>query len=336
MKKSIQEKSDSLFSKFSPKRLDKRLSVFIICLLFSSLFWLLTVFSKEYTTNISFNACFLNLPADKILIKDLPTKIDIKIKASGFALLGVQYSAQNDTLFIDASNVKKHLSDQSTNDIYYLLLNNQLSLMAEQLGGSMKVEKIFPDTVTFVFDQKSQKIVPVKLNLTYSFAKQYQLNGKVKVIPSNIIIKGPKSVLDNINFLETKAHNIKNIESTKRHIVPLKYNVNEGVDYGINSVVAEIPVEKYTEAELMLPITIKNVPFGYVVKTFPSQVKVKFNVSLENYDLIKPTQFIVEANLAEVNNISNNRIKVRLVKQPDFISKAKIIDTQVEFIMRKL
>jgi hypothetical protein len=336
MKRTIQEKSDSLLTKFSPKRLDKRLSVFMICLLFSSLFWLLTVFSKEYTTNITFNACFLNLPADKILIKDLPSKIDIKIKAAGFALLGVQYSAKNDTLFIDASNVKKYLSDKSASEVYYLLLNNQLSLMAEQLGGSMKVEKIFPDTVTFVFDQKSQKIVPVKLNLTYSFAKQYQLNGKVKVIPSNIIIKGPKSVLDEIDFLETKQHNIKDIGSTKRHLIPLKSKSNQGVDFGIKAVVAEIPVEKYTEAEIMLPINIKNVPFGFVVKTFPSQVKIKYNVSLDNYDVVKPEQFIVEVNLSEINDISNNRIKVRLVKQPTIISKAKIIDPQVEFIMRKL
>jgi hypothetical protein len=36
----------------------------------------------------------------------------VKVKASGFSLLGVQYSAQNDTLFIDASNVKKHLNDK--------------------------------------------------------------------------------------------------------------------------------------------------------------------------------------------------------------------------------
>lgn len=336
MKKDIQEKRNSLLSKFSPKRLDKRLYVFIICLLFSTLFWLLTVFSKEYTTDISFNACFLNLPADKILIKDLPSKIAVKVKASGFSLLGVQYSAKNDTLFIDASNVKKHLSDNTTNEIYYLLLNNQLSLMAEQLGGRMKVEKIFPDTVTFVFDQKSQKIVPIKLNLSYSFAKQYQQNGKVKVIPSNIIIKGPKSVLDEINFLETEAKNINGIESTKRHIIPLQKNANQSVDYGIKSVVAEIPAEKFTEAELMLPITIKNVPFGYVVKTFPAQVKVKYNVSLQNYDLVKPEQFVVEANLAATNDINNNRIKVRLVKQPAQISKLKIINPHVEFIMRKL
>jgi hypothetical protein len=87
---------------------------------------------------------------------------------------------------------------------------------------------------------------------------------------------------------------------------------------------------------MMLPITIKNVPFGYVVKTFPSQIKIKYNVSLDNYDLIKQEQFVVEANLAEVNDINNNRIKVRLVKQPDMISKVKIIDPQVEFIMRKL
>jgi type II secretory pathway component PulC len=61
MKKAIKERSNPILERFSPKRLDKRLSVFIICLLFSSLFWLLTVFSKEYTTEISFNATFLKL-----------------------------------------------------------------------------------------------------------------------------------------------------------------------------------------------------------------------------------------------------------------------------------
>lgn len=336
MKKTVHDNSSKMLAKFSPKRLDKRLYVFIICLLFSSLFWLLTVFSKEYTANISFNACFLNLPSDKILIKDLPNKISVKIKASGFSLLGVQYSAKNDTLFIDASNLKKYITDKNTNEIYYLLLNNQLSLMAEQLGGSMKVEKIMPDTVTFVFDQKSQKIVPVKLNLTYSFSKQHQLNGKVKVIPSNIIIRGPKSVLDGIDFLETKPQNIKNIDNTKRHILPLKDNNRQGVDYGINSVVAEIPVEKYTEAELDLPIVVRNVPFGYVVKTFPASVKVKFNVSLNNYSSIKAENFVVEADLGSANDINNNRIKIKLVKQPVEVSKVKIINPQVEFIMRKL
>jgi len=52
--------------------------------------------------------------------------------------------------------------------------------------------------------------------------------------------------------------------------------------------------------------------------------------------LVKPEQFKVEANLAQTNDVSNNRIKVRLVEQPNFVSKAKIIDNQVEFIMRKL
>ncbi len=336
MKKTNSSQSNSLLSKFSPKRLDKRLSVFMICLLFSSMFWLLTVFSKEYTAEVSFNACFLNLPSDKILIKDLPSKVAVKIKASGFSLLGVQYSAKLDTLFIDASNVKKYLNDNNTNEIYYLLLNNQLSLMAEQLGGSMKVEKIYPDTVTFVFDQKAQKIVPVKLNLTYSFAKQYQLNGAVKIIPSRILIKGPKTLLNEIDFLETEAHQIAQIEATKKHIIPLKVSNNQSVDYGIASIVAEIPTEKYTEAEVVLPVQVKNVPFGYVVKTFPSQVKVKYNVSLQHYDLVKPEQFLIEANINEKIGISNNRIKLNLVKIPAIVSKAKIINPQVEFIMRKL
>jgi hypothetical protein len=338
MPKAKINKKSKVLVRFSPKRLDKRLYVFLICLLFSSLFWLLTVFSKEYTTDIAFNACFLNLPANKILVEKLPTSIAVRIKASGFALLGVQYSARRDTLFIDASNVKKQLNSNKNNqsEIYYLLLNNQLNSMADQLGGSMEIERITPDTVTFVFDQKSQKIVPVKLNLTYNFAKQYQLKGKVKIVPANIIVKGPRSLLDQINFIETHPKSINNISSTRQHILPIKNNQLQSIDYGLHAVVAEIPAEKYTEAEMVLPVRVKNMPAGYVVKTFPSEIKVTYNVSLDNYELIKPDMFMIEADFAANDEINNNRIKVKLRRYPEQVSKVKIINPQVEFILRKI
>ncbi|MCC6250962.1 MAG: YbbR-like domain-containing protein [Bacteroidia bacterium] len=338
MIKSIPEKGKVILKKYSPKRLDKRLYAFLVCLLLSALLWLVTVFSKEYTTNISYSAYFLNLPSDKILIKDLPRSITIKAKASGFSLLGIQYSAKNDTLFIDASNIRKYINNSNESEVYYLLLNHHLSAIAEQLGTNILIDKIYPDTVSFIFDYKSQKIVPVKLNLKYSFAKQYQQKGDIKIIPSQILIKGPKSVLNTIDYIETVSQQINNLESTSKHIVAIKKDGLENVDTGIKAVVAEIASEKYTEAELTIPITVKNVPFGYVAKTFPSKVNVKYNVSLDNYESINSSQFVVEANFDSTNvNGGNNRILVRLAKQPaNKVSNVRVINPQVEYIIRKL
>jgi hypothetical protein len=149
-------------------------------------------------------------------------------------------------------------------------------------------------------------------------------------------VKGPKSLLDQINFLETNPKNITNISSTKQHILPLKNEQLKSVDYGLHAVVAEIPAEKYTEAEIVLPVRVKNMPFGYVVKTFPSEIKVTYNVSLANYELVKPEMFLIEADFAATDEITNNRIKVKLIRQPDLVSKVKLINPQVEFIMRKI
>ncbi len=336
MKPHSDKEKKNLTGKFTLRRIDKTLFVYLVCLLWAIVFWILTVFSKEYTGTIAFNAAFINLPTNKILVKDLPSKVFVKVKASGFSLLGVQYSADNDTLFIDASNVKKQIAENNPNEVYYLLLNNQLTAMTEQLGGNMKIVRILPDTVTFIFDQISQKIVPVKANFVYSFAKQYHLSGNVKVIPSKILIKGPKSILNKIDFLETEAHKIEDIEATQKHIIPLKANNTPGVDYGISSIIAEIPVEKFTEGELMLPIHVKNTPLGFVAKTFPSQIKITYNVSLHEYEHVKAEQFSAEINLANDSDITNNRIRVKLTKQPEYVSKVKIINPQVEFIMRKL
>jgi hypothetical protein len=45
---------------------------------------------------------------------------------------------------------------------------------------------------------------------------------------------------------------------------------------------------------------------------------------------------LIEADFAATDEITNNRIKVKLIRQPDLVSKVKLINPQVEFIMRKI
>jgi hypothetical protein len=46
-------------------RLNPRISVFISCFFISILFWLMIVFSKEYTYKIKVKALYANVPSDK-------------------------------------------------------------------------------------------------------------------------------------------------------------------------------------------------------------------------------------------------------------------------------
>ena len=56
----------------------KQLPVFLFLTALSTLFWILTVLSKDYTTTVHYEAAFVDLPDDKLLIED--KNVDLHLK----------------------------------------------------------------------------------------------------------------------------------------------------------------------------------------------------------------------------------------------------------------
>jgi hypothetical protein len=310
-------------------------SVYLLCLGFSVFFWLITILNKEYSTNISFTTRFLNLPAEKILVNKLPDKVKVEVRGTGFELLGANFNAQSDTLYVDAFNINK-LYNESGYEHSYLLLNNQLPLIARQLGDRIIVSRIVPDTVKFFFGQKSEKRIPVKLNLKLAFAPQYHQSGPVRVSPSNILVKGPGIWLENIDILETAPIVLRNLNKSVQMTVPLQIQDDRAnIDYTLRKVRVEIPVERYTEKTIEVPVRIINAPVGYIAKSFPGKIKVKFNTSLSAYNEIEPGDFDLVADLRSIENAGNQRLKVRINRQPESVKGLKLLPEKVEYVIRK-
>lgn len=331
----MQEDSYTVSRKKKLPKFNSSVGIFFVCLLLSVLLWLLTVFGKPYNTTISFPTRFLNLPANKTLVNRLPTSVHVKVKGTGFSLMAAFYYARYDTLLIDGQSIRK-LYDQQSNEGYFLVLNNQLANIASQLGDKIEVYSIAPDTVKFMFDQKTGKIVPIKVNIKYHFAKQYQQSGPLKIYPSRMVIKGPGLLLEDIDIIETKKVVLTGLEKHTKTIVPLKIPAENGnIEYPSRWAVIEIPVEKFTEAEMELPLEVLNAPAGFKVKTFPSQVKVKFNVALSSYSQIKPNQFEAVVDFRAEENKDAPRLTVKLQKTPPLVSNVRLLNPKVEFILHK-
>jgi hypothetical protein len=327
---------DSFEPRWTFRKVNRKIYIFLACFVFSMLLWLLTVFTKEYTTSIHFPTRFLNIPTEKVLVNKLPEKVAIEVSGSGFDLLGADYSAKRDTLFIDARNLRQ-IYNQNNDDSYFLLLNNQLGNIAQQLGPKVKANKINPDTVKFDFDQKVSKIVPVKLNLKYSFEKQYALNGKLKVHPSFMLIKGPSILLEEIDILETEFLELKGLNASQRKLIPLNLaQLSSSIELPVKKLLVEIPVEKYTETQLELPVKVINTPPGYQITPMPGKTSVRFNVVLSRYKDVSEDKFEVIADMADTTNNRDNYLKISIRKSPDFIINPRLKNDRVEYIMRKL
>ena len=96
-----------------------------------------------------------------------------------------------------------------------------------------------------------------------------------------------------------------------------------------DSVRINIPAEKYTEAQLELPIRT-NTPRGVTLKTFPEKVQITYRVSLEDYEKVSKSMFRAEVTY---KHSSGQFLDVELVRSPGFVRITEVTPKETEYIL---
>ena len=91
---------------------------------------------------------------------------------------------------------------------------------------------------------------------------------------------------------------------------------------------------KYTEGTVEIPLEIINPLSGVNLRTFPSRVTAKYNVTIDNFEKVNPSQFTAVVDCKEIQKESN-KLKVQLIKFPSIVNSVKIFPEKVEYIIRK-
>jgi hypothetical protein len=102
-----------------------------------------------------------------------------------------------------------------------------------------------------------------------------------------------------------------------------------------NKVKVTIPVEKYTEKILNIPIDAENAPDNYDIKTFPGYVTLSCWVSISNYDNLKPYMFRASVDYKTLVESNQNKLKVNLTKIPPNIQNVRFHPKSVDYIIEK-
>ncbi len=287
--------------------------------------------SKEYAIVVSFPVKYTNLPADKLIVNQLPEIIDIEIRSSGFNLLIYKLKQHRETVFIDINDAKV----SSTKNNYFISCNNHLDKITSQFSNAIKVVRIKPDTVFINYNKKISKTVPVKVNVNLEFAEQYQQSDSIQIEPKFVDVLGTDEVLSKISFVETAIYNLKNQEKTILMDLKLvKSAAMKQVEFSQNTVKMKVNVTKFTEAVLELPVNVENLPNGLNLKTFPDKITVKYQVAFNDYGKISPSDFKIAVDYSKIEQ-GSNKLKVQIVKFPTNVRSVKLSNERVEYIIRK-
>ncbi len=318
-----------MFSK-SRAKFNQRVVIFLFFLIVSSVIWYLSKLSHEYSTTLSYPILYESLPKGKVLIGEQTRKMQLKVKAYGYTLLKCKMSAALSPIDLD---LDKYLSqsDGEGKQKYFVLTYRIRSSIAKQLGGDILLEGIEPDTLFVELTETIDKKVPVKLSLKTDFERQYMQSGGIIIEPEKISLKGPKSILDTISEVITKPLKFSKINQKivqKVSLVPIPQ-----VSFSTRSVMVTVPVEKYTELTVTVPVEIENQPDGVKLFFLPKSVDVKCNVILSKYFALKPRMFKAVVDYSLISKSINKKLKVRIVTLPEYTSLVDFNPKYVEYII---
>ena len=290
----------------------------------AALFWLLIKLSINYTVTEPLTINIKDTPANLVLTNGTQ-KINVTLSSSGFELLRYYFKpSPRRKVDISLEEVPLHKDSESTYSF-------GSSYAKEKIANFLKIEtnEVSFEENRIILNMEQLDSIKVKVipNTDITYEKQYNRLGKIQLTPDSITIYGPKNKISEIDNVYTQNLILRNVNQNINVDLPLKLDKMLKADH--NDVNVKIFVEKYTEAVANVPITnnAKN-----NLRLFPDKVKIKYMVSLTDYNIIKENSFKVNIDTIDINP-ENNYLPIYLTDYPNNTKILSIEPKEVEYII---
>ncbi len=315
---------------FSPENLknDRRIIIFAVCLLIATMLWFLNALGKDYTTTLTYSVKYVNPPKNLFLANAPPSKLELNVQAHGFTLLRHKLAFSFSPIVLDLTTISQNMN-QSSNEI---LVPSEVLIrrIGTQISKEISVNEVSPPVLSLVFDSLETKVIPVIPRVSTGFKPQFFLKGIIAAKPDSIKISGPAGILDTLTFVYTENRTFSGLEASAERILNVIHPRNTSISP--EKVTVHIPVEKFTEKELTLPVKVINNPDDVELKLFPPQVSVLFLVGLSEYENVTASIFTASVDYNQVR-AGDATLVVTVETQQPFIQLMKVSPNSVEYLI---
>ncbi len=305
----------------------KKVATFMICLCVASILWVVHALNINYKYSLSVPVQFLNLPSNKLIVGDLPDKLQIDIKASGLKLLLISLKSNLNQLTIDFNSLKTNAKSQA-----YSISNGNFDLKSA-INFNVDIIKIRPDTLFFFLNKGNSKLVPVKPNLVTNCTAGYSIVSKPTVVPAYINVTGDSLALLKLDTIYTQLMNLKDIHQNYSSQVALKKTASN-INYTTKEVQVSFEVDRLTETSLKIPIQMQNKSTNETIKLMPDYVTISYLVAMKEYDNIDVNSFKAVVNFNQIK-LKQKTLPVEVIRIPSEVKVLKIEPSHISYLIYK-
>lgn len=318
------------------RNFQKRILVFLFFLLLATISWFSRALNETYVADIKYPISYINFPSNRILTKEPPEELTLRVRSDGYTILSNKLKFKFPLPF-DVNSFSLYSLDDDSQGVYILSryakdrLNNELN----KKNKNINILEISPDTIFFNFTWAKKKMLPVKALIEPDgnlFARQYMQNGPISISPDSIEVQGPATIVDSLQYINTVPLNLVELNDTI--IKTARLGLEGNVNLSHKKVKVTIPVDRFTESSFDIPISFANAPDSLQPKTFPSEVRISFLVTLSRFDDAKPELFKPYIDFNDANQ-DDNRARIKLDSIPEFVNAVKLHPNVVEYLLEK-
>jgi len=302
--------------------------IFLFFFLIAGGFWLLQTLNDDYETELSMPVRLRNIPDNVVITSEPPSEVRIRVKDKGTVLLSYMLGKSFFPVTLDFSDYSGGRNNRVR--IYFPQFEKKI---LSQLNLTTKLLWVKPDTLEYIYSTGVSKRVPIKFRGEVVAARQYYISDTI-FRPDSVLVYAPADVLDTITAAYTQRIHLENISDTLIQQVSLY--APRGVKFAPATVDAEFPVDVYTEKTVEVPLRGINFPAGKELRTFPSKVRVTFQVGLKHFREIKAEDFHINISYEELLNQGSDKYTVQLKTMPKGVSQVRLNPEKVDFLIEQI
>ncbi|HRP02997.1 MAG TPA: hypothetical protein PLE30_10165 [Candidatus Kapabacteria bacterium] len=276
---------------------------FLVSLLFAIALWLYTSFNSvyKYYTTVPFS---IVLPQSRAIENDLPKTFTVSIQGTGWNLLNLNVFNNSKRIFIDWSN--KDIKDSN------VIITRTDFLKGIQSMEGVQVEEISPEFITIKTGKITSKKVPI-INKVRIFPNgNFNLIGKIILIPDSVEISGNESLLSTINSWKTEYVEYRDITKPLRADVNLSDTLNGIVRLSRNKVDFYSDIQQLADIEVPdIEVSIKGGNLPKDSYLYPPQISIVIQSGINEIEKLDRSKIVASI---DINNIINDSTGVIMPK----------------------
>ncbi len=300
---------------------------FLLFLLLATIFWVLTKFSREFTSTMHAKINYENIPETAALAENNINDISFDLTANGFEILF--YKFKKPTIEIQ---VGKYYTNEK--ESFTISKNDLLRLVASNFNRNLAVKNLSVEQLEVRLDPIVLKKVRVVAMTDITFKNGFKAVDSIKISPDSVTISGPSGSLKNIKTISADLISLKDVEKNISETVKISKPNNEVLSVKPNKVEVKLAVAEFSQGQFTLPVEVINLPPDVEIKLVPQAIKISFDVSVNDFANISKENFRVVCDYSK-RNVNENFMLPFLEKKPKNIINVMFEPKKIDFFMFK-